>query len=506
MSKGKRYSGEEKLNYKKVLAVVIAIIVFIMCIIMIKSVVSNGNRNKGTKQETNYYALYENNLWGIVASNGEKVIEPMYQEMLVVVDESKDVFLCTYDINEEDGTYKTKVVNKKNEMIFTKYNKVEALENIDSNGNLWYEENVLKVEQNGKYGLINLDGNEIIAPIYEQIYTLKGVKNSFIIKQDGVYGLVNSTGRIVVPTKYKEITSVDDEDYTKGYITIDENDKYGLISSSGETVLESKYEKIHNIVSDDYFVIDEDGKQYVINKSGEKLPLDGYDQITQITTSGIIFVKDNKYGEFAFDGTTKIKPIYESLKEINKDVFKAQLNDKFGLIDLEENIKLPYEYIDIYYNKDANIYIAENSDFTSSIVNSNYEIKVVGIISELNKENKYMKIKLDNEYKYYNFKFEEKQAKDILTSNTLYVSKKNDKYGFVNEKNEVVVDYIYDDATEQNSYGYAAIKKDGLWGAIDSKGNIVIEPKYNLDDNLVIDFIGKWHLGEDLNMNYYCEK
>ena len=98
-----------------------------------------------------------------------------------------------------------------------------------------------------------------------------------------------------------------------------------------------------------------------------------------------------------------------------------------------------------------------------------------------------------------------KQAKDILTSNTLYVSKKNDKYGFVNEKNEVVVDYIYDDATEQNSYGYAAIKKDGLWGAIDSKGNIVIEPKYNLDDNLVIDFIGKWHLGEDLNMNYYCD-
>ena len=30
--------------------------------------------------------------------------------------------------------------------------------------------------------------------------------------------------------------------------------------------------------------------------------------------------------------------------------------------------------------------------------------------------------------------------------------------------------------------------------------------KYNLEDNLVIEFIGKWHLGEDLNMNYYCEK
>ena len=30
--------------------------------------------------------------------------------------------------------------------------------------------------------------------------------------------------------------------------------------------------------------------------------------------------------------------------------------------------------------------------------------------------------------------------------------------------------------------------------------------KYELENNLVIDFIGKWHLGQDLNMNYYCEK
>lgn len=59
---------------------------------------------------------------------------------------------------------------------------------------------------------------------------------------------------------------------------------------------------------------------------------------------------------------------------------------------------------------------------------------------------------------------------------------------------------------ELNKYGYAAVKKDGLWGAIDRNSNIVIEPYYNLDNNLKIDFIGKWHLGMDLNMNYYCEK
>ena len=68
---------------------------------------------------------------------------------------------------------------------------------------------------------------------------------------------------------------------------------------------------------------------------------------------------------------------------------------------------------------------------------------------------------------------------------------------------KTVVDYIYDDVTSQNSYGYAGIKKDGKWGAIDKDGKVVKEPTYNLDDYLKIDFIGGWYLGKDINMNYY---
>ena len=52
---------------------------------------------------------------------------------------------------------------------------------------------------------------------------------------------------------------------------------------------------------------------------------------------------------------------------------------------------------------------------------------------------------------------------------------------------------------------FAGIKKDGKWGAINSKGEVTQEPTYNLDDYLQIDFIGRWHLGKDLNMNYYTQ-
>lgn len=53
--------------------------------------------------------------------------------------------------------------------------------------------------------------------------------------------------------------------------------------------------------------------------------------------------------------------------------------------------------------------------------------------------------------------------------------------------------------------GYAGIKKDGLWGSIDLLGNVVIEPTYNLDNNKKIDFVGRWHLCEDINANYYLD-
>ena len=117
-----------------------------------------------------------------------------------------------------------------------------------------------------------------------------------------------------------------------------------------------------------------------------------------------------------------------------------------------------------------------------------------------------MKIRTNNDYKYYNFKFEEKTNRELLISNTLYLDKKDGKYGYVNKDGVVVVDYIYDDAREQNEFGYSSVKKDGMWGCIDSKGKQVIAPSYTLENATLIEFISKWHKGEDLSLNYYTDK
>ena len=78
---------------------------------MIKKVTSEKNivqKLKATMQQI-IFAIYSDNKWGIIDSTGNTVIDPMYQEMLIVVDKTRDVFLCTYDINEETGEHKTKL-------------------------------------------------------------------------------------------------------------------------------------------------------------------------------------------------------------------------------------------------------------------------------------------------------------------------------------------------------------------------------------------------------------
>ena len=500
--RGKRYQTEGKLNYLKVFAVIIAMAVVVMFVYILKDVLA---QQKQFNQGYEYFSLYTTNKWGVINQNGEEVIAPSYREMIIIPNKSKDVFLCMYNINENNETYQTKAINSKNEQIFMKYQQIEALENIDKNGNVWYEENVLKVRNNNKYGLIDLNGREILPCEYEDITVLKGIANSFIIKRNNKLGLTNENGSIIIEPSYNEIKNLG-ETYKEGYITINEEGKYGVVSSTKKQILENKYDEIMQVYLSDSYLVKESDKTKLINSSGEAVLESGFDEIKSKTRNGFIIVKDNLYGEIDIKGQETIKTQYQDLKEAKSGIYIAKLNDKYGLIDKDGETKLLFDYEGIIYNEEAKVFIAEDKEYNTSIIDSDYNVKLLGILSEINTQEEYIKMRVQDEYKYYNFKFEEKSNTEILKDNKIFLIKEDNKYGFVNKKGKKIVDCIYDDATEQNEYGFAAVKKNGLWGVVNAEGKEVVAPKYDLSNNLIIDFIGKWHLGQDLNMNYYCDK
>lgn len=506
MSRGKRYE-EPKLNMKKVFAVLIAFAVLIMFVIIINGAISKG-QDKGKISSESYYTIYKDEKYGVINSNGETIIDPSYKELIIIPNSKNDIFLCTYDVDYESGTYKTKALNKKNEEIFTEYSKIEALENNDENNNMWYEDSVLRVEKDGKYGLIDLTGKKILDTQYEDITALEGIKNSIKIKDNEKVGIVDKEGKTIIEPKYSDISNLG-KDNKAGFIVKSEDGKYGIIDYSSNQVLECKYDSIEKISGNGLYVVKESDTVKVIKQDGTETDISGFDKIKAILPNaddGVIFEKDGKYGVMKTNGDIALSAKYEDLKSAQKETVIAKKDGKYGVIDLNQNEKILFNYKDIKYNEVADIFITENDNFINDIINSAYETKLSGILVKLDTEKGYMKLKVGDGYKYYNFKFEEKDSKDILVSNTLFLSKSNGKYGFINKDGKVIVDYIYDDATEQNASGYSAVKKDGKWGSIDSKGNVSQEPKYNLDDYLEIDFVGKWHLGKDLNMNCYNQE
>lgn len=498
MSKGRRYNNEPKLNIKKVIGVIVAIIVIIMFIIAIKNLLNSDSSSKNLVSTT-YFLINKNNKWGVIDNNAKIIIQPTYDDAIIIPDNKKDVFICTYDVDYENKTYKTRVLNNKNKEIFTGYNKVTALENYDSNNNMWYEENVLLVEKNGKSGLINLTGKCLLETEYEKIYTLKGTKNSIITEKDGKKGLVNHLGLTVVENKYDEISSLGKD--TKSYI-VKSNNKYGV-----EGILECKYQEILALNNKDIFCVKENGKYKVINSEGKEVFNEKFDNIETISDNIIVYKYNGKYCAYNTENNTKLSKTYKTLKYLENNLFIARTNNSFGIIDINGETKIEQEYSNINYYEDIKVFELEGKDLQiNSILNKDLMEIAKGIISEVNSEKSYMKLWTEEGYIFCNLKGEKIEAKEILTNNNLFLSKKDDKYGFTDKDGNVVVDYIYDDAREQNEFGYVAVKKDGLWGSLDKNGKTISNAIYNLEDNLLIDFIGEYHLGVDVNLMYYTDK
>ena len=504
MSRGRRYE-EPKLNMKKVFAVIIAIIVIIMCVVMIKGILDR-DKEQGNIASKNYFAAYQNNKWGVIDSEGNIVIDPSYAEMIIVPNSKEDVFLCTYDVDYDAGTYETKALNSKNEEIFTDYSQIEAISNTDDNNNLWYETNLLRVEKDGKYGLIDLSGKTLLECEYDEITALDGSKGILKISKDGNYGVVGEDGKILIPAQYANIENLDTESKV-GFVVQNEEGKYGIVDYSNATILEPKYDEITKVYGSDNYVVKQTGKEIIVKKDGtEVLNNSDYDSITEVlknTENGVIYKKQDKFGVIKLSGEITIDAEYEDLKESKSGILIAKKDGKYGVIDISKNQKVEFKYNSIFYNEKADLYVAEDEEFNNEIIDNTFAVQKTGILLDLDDEKGYIKLREGEETKYYNFKFEERKESDIFTSNTLFLSKKDGKYGFVDKEGNVVVDYIYDDATQQNEYGFAGVKKDGKWGVVDKQGKILQEPTYDLEDYLTVDFIGRWHLGKDLNMNYY---
>lgn len=415
-------------------------------------------------EEEKYFLLSSNDQIGVIDSSGNIVIKPQFYD-IHIPNPSKPIFVCYYDYVTENQ-YKTKVINAQGTELFTKYPNLETISLSNITTTMPYEKNLLKYKDKEKYGLINLDGKVVTNAEYESIEGLSCKEGELLVKKEGKYGVLNNKGAEIIDFNYDYISG--DEYYT-------EKDGYQL---SG----------------------------YVI---GEKKQ-DGY-----------------RYGYVTNQGKLLFKPEYSEIirlggigsEDTDKDVFLIlRKNGQCGLVKNKKTI-IEFKYQSIDYSGSNNLFIVTRNT-KSGVCSSKGEIILQTKYDEIQAKDTYIYTKNGNEEAYFNLNghridkstIQEKEDSDnkleeIENGNTIGLKKdkKDDKYGFINENSEPIIDYIYEDVTEFNQQGFAGVKLNGKWGSIDKNGNIVQEPVYEIEDIEELEFMGKYYKIKENNITYYTD-
>ena len=305
------------------------------------------------KTESGYRCGYINYKW-------KKLLNTDYISISRILDiNDEDVYL----IASKGGQYG--VMKNKGEQIEFAYQSISY--NRDTN--------LLAVQKNEKYGVINLNG-EVIVPLEYRSIRFSGVYICARGYEDDTY--FNEKGQEVTNgyTGMKKISNLD------CYITTDKNNLYGLADKDGKVLVANSYLYI-DYAFDKYFIAYKEGQGLGVIDKDNKIVIDfGYNDMSRIGDKDII--KGVKMGTDG-DSTTifaKGLKVVDTMTNmsivISADYVEIYNNEKEIFIDNNGEIKKAQDIFDNnklfavinngkwgYQNKDGEIKVACTYDFVT---------------------------------------------------------------------------------------------------------------------------------------------
>lgn len=514
---------------KKIRWIIIGIVAVIIIAISIMAIINEVQLHYKVEEisEYNYFTLEQNQKYGVIDKNGNIVIEAEY-EAVQIPNPSKAIFVCVKEYNENTKEYETVVYNEKKEVLFSNYKNVQSISIYTNVNSIPYEKSVLTYKENGKYGLINLEGKQITKPVYDEISSINYKEGTFLVKQNELEGIINMKGKVIIKCEYESVTSdnyYSENGYNKqaGFIVSKKTEdgyRYGYVNYRGTIILNPIYtqlERVTEIANEKgvYFIAFKNGQAGLLKNNKEILNYE-YEDI-QYNVLGSIFVtkRNGKYGAVNQEGTTVLYPEYDNvytggmylnaLKD--KDIFIFDLNgnkietnevsktktenanyyitidknNKYKVVDSKDNIIIDKDYTYIEYLP-GDYFIVER-DSKSGIIDSNgksvIELKYDSI-SRIN-ETDILQMEKDRNIALYNL-----NMKEIVSMDNAIVKEVKDEKAYILLYSDTDFKYLDKDGnilTSQNLFEnnpLFAKNINGKWGFVDKDGNLKVQNDYEL--------------------------
>ena len=208
------------------------------------------------------------------------------------------------EFGDDDFNYIKEWLNKQRATIAP--DEAAALKIVNSRG-LYYphydkQSETISVQKDGKYGLLDMQGEIICEPLYDDIHLLRN--GNFIVGKEKSWSLINRQGEILKNLEYDRVIK-----FVDGFAVVALGGKEGIIDESGNVLVELKYDEIRSLESISkygeerkfakYFEACIDGKWGFLNKHGKEMSPFVYDDIQMGDFEGG-FVRVCKNGKWGF--------------------------------------------------------------------------------------------------------------------------------------------------------------------------------------------------------------
>lgn len=340
----------------------------------------------------------------------------------------------------------------------------------------------LPMEKNEKWGYINEEGAELIAPKYDDASLFS--EGLAVVTLNDKSGYINKSGKIILPLIYTEA-----ESFQNGYAIVMADSLYGMINRKGEFVIKPEYDELSDAV-EDVCVGVKNGKSCYISKTGKRITDCIFDMANDFRDGYAIVSVNEKHGLINTLGKFVIEPLYDELITISKTRMKASNNEKWGVIDIMGNTIAAFIYDDIgeyndglalasmngkygYINEQGVEKIPVKYQFNSTLMNTGKFSNGYVLLRQKNKT-----LLADSTGTIISFPGIEQYG---LPGQGLIPVMKNRKWGFADMAGKIKFQPKYDQV-ESFIGGIAKVKLKGMFGLIDTTGATLIETIY---DNVI---------------------
>ncbi len=238
------------------------------------------------------------------------------------------------------------------------------------------------------------------------------------------------------------------------YIPVYDGEHWGYIGTNGKTILDFIYQEATRF-SGSYAVVKLDGVYTLIDKNGYWNAVDkiGLDKVTAISGRRIIGVKDGRYGVYSNTFSQQGSETYDMAYLNDNGLIVVQKDGKWAVLDEELKPVTDYIFTDVAVNSKGQVF--HNNYAVVADERGYYLINRAG--------QPYFDIRFDN-------------AKG-MEEGLFAVADSSGRWGFANEKGEIVVECQYEDACSFSNR-LAAVKHAGEWGYINKYNTMAIEPQF----------------------------